>query len=825
MKKMARWAISLLLIISLAIPAVAAEVNADSDVQNGETVVMTTEAEDESFPVSTTETEAVEEDSTETETASETATETKRETEIMADAELKDTVAAQPDTEAEDPEPGEEPGTEEKPGTEADPEPEETAAELIEKLSKVNVVLKKAECTAFKEITVQWEEAGGMELDGYVVYRKTANTSWARIGMTEDTSYTDTSAEHNQKYYYTVRAYKLIEEKGYQGPYDRNGISCEAAPKAPVITSKLSSATKVQLTWTEVSGADGYKVYLLDAATGKWKTPKVVKNASYMTEIACGQKYTYTVRAFKNENGKELLGNYDKKGVTVQSAPATPVLKEAKSVGTTSIKVSWNAAEGAKYYRVYRKASGEKNYSMLVETAKLEYTDTKAKAGQTYTYTVKSYVSVGKERVYSDFDRKGVSAMAVPAIPIIKEAKSAGYNSASISWSAVSGATNYKVYRKEAGEKNFTLVATTSKLTYTDTGLECGHTYVYTLKAYVVVNGKQISSDYDRTGKSVMPVLAVPVLKQITGNNYESINVSWNRVDGAEGYLIYRKEVGGSWERIAKFNGGTRTSYTDTTADSDKVYVYTVRAYRTVDGESMLSNYDKIGTYWIDYPLLYLPVADDSDEGIMVSWAPIEGADGYLVYRKTKGGSWKRIADVKSSTDTWMDKTAVKNTYYIYTVRAYCKAGGKNFLGSYDTVGSGGAAMDMNVSIKCNHDSSNRVKDYVITIKNRTSKPIVFYNDAVIMNGDTIYDSSPVYYDMDLVNETAWRNGKHTVMNSIVINAGQTRTLVYAVPPEGGSLKKGSNIIFTAIYSYDSHRYGLTAMESLSYAYYFGDAE
>ena len=54
---------------------------------------------------------------------------------------------------------------------------------------------------------------------------------------------------------------------------------------------------------------------------------------------------------------------------------------------------------------------------------------------------------------------------------------------------------------------------------------------------------------------------------------------------------VYRKEKGGSFSRIYETTDGKTTSYVDKTADSNKEYYYTVRAY----SGSYKSAYDTTG--------------------------------------------------------------------------------------------------------------------------------------------------------------------------------------------------------------------------------------
>lgn len=59
----------------------------------------------------------------------------------------------------------------------------------------------------------------------------------------------------------------------------------------------------------------------------------------------------------------------------------------------------------------------------------------------------------------------------------------------------------------------------------------------------------------------------------------------------------------------------------------------------------------------------------NTTRGVKVSWERTLGAAKYLVYRKKKGGIWKKIKTV--STTSWTDKKAKNGEKYSYRVRAY----------------------------------------------------------------------------------------------------------------------------------------------------------
>jgi fibronectin type 3 domain-containing protein len=70
------------------------------------------------------------------------------------------------------------------------------------------------------------------------------------------------------------------------------------------------------------------------------------------------------------------------------------------------------------------------------------------------------------------------------------------------------------------------------------------------------------------------------------------VSVSWDAVEGAEGYAVYRKQEGKHWERIESVDG---LFCTDATAQSGATYVYTVVPFLTENGQVYYGKFDYNG--------------------------------------------------------------------------------------------------------------------------------------------------------------------------------------------------------------------------------------
>jgi hypothetical protein len=138
-------------------------------------------------------------------------------------------------------------------------------------------------------------------------------------------------------------------------------------------------------------------------------------------------------------------------------------------------------------------------------------------------------------------------------------------NSVSLSWSQVSTANGYNIYRNGVKVNSASVVVTT----FTDNNLNSGSTYTYFVKALSTSGAESTSSDsvIART-TGTPPAIQIPnglAAIDITSN---SITLTWQAAAGAETYRIYRDGI-----KIADLN---LISYKDTSLQSGTQYKYQV---------------------------------------------------------------------------------------------------------------------------------------------------------------------------------------------------------------------------------------------------------
>jgi hypothetical protein len=143
----------------------------------------------------------------------------------------------------------------------------------------------------------------------------------------------------------------------------------------------------------------------------------------------------------------------------------------------------------------------------------------------------------------------------------------------SISWSAVPGATGYKVFRA-VGSGTATQVGTTnaSTLTYLNTTAVAGTLYTYTVKAVAAAGDCPAGIPDDG-----WRIHTAPTNVQATdGTLTTGVNVTWGAVSGATSYQILRK-INDSEDDAVPIGTDSASPYLDSTAAAGVTYAYSVR--------------------------------------------------------------------------------------------------------------------------------------------------------------------------------------------------------------------------------------------------------
>ena len=398
---------------------------------------------------------------------------------------------------------------------------------------------------------------------------------------------------------------------------------------------------------------------------GAVNTPDVtVKDANGKTLVK-GTDYTVTYPSGRTALGTYTItitmkGNYSgTKKLTFNIKLGTPAVTVANA--TNGVKVSWNKVSGAKNYTVYRAVYSGGKWSgwtaIKTGVTGTTYTDTSLKSNANVKYTVRAFNGSHSSTYKAS---SSIKFLAAPTVTVSNAA-----NGVKITWNAIAGAKNYKVYKSvytNGAWSGWKAIKTgVTGTTYTDTSVKSNDNVKYTVRAF---NGN-FSSTFKSS--SSIKFLATPTVK--AANAAKGVTITWNKIAGAKTYTVYRAVYsGGKWSGWTEIKTGvTGTSYTDTTVKSGATVRYTVKA---ING-NFRSNVKTGNT--IKYLAQPKVTVAKVSNGIKASWGKITGASGYIVYRRTyANGKWSGWTAIKTTTAvSFTDTTAKKGVTYQYTVRAY----------------------------------------------------------------------------------------------------------------------------------------------------------
>lgn len=187
-----------------------------------------------------------------------------------------------------------------------------------------------------------------------------------------------------------------------------------------------------------------------------------------------------------------------------------------------------------------------------------------------------------------------------------------------------------------------------------------------------------------------------PEIDSIFVVNGNSLKLTWtNKKGNSNQYLLMRKEgKNGIWKEyvrdIKSEYNSDYYSYIDKKVKPGVEYFYALKLYTDDErgiyyeqGVNKETASAKIELEELKIPSLVSAVQVGSQK-VKVTWKSVPKATGYYVYRKYKGGAWRRVGEVTGNTKTSFVDTGMNRDTFYYTVRAVRKINGSVQLSSYN---------------------------------------------------------------------------------------------------------------------------------------------
>jgi fibronectin type 3 domain-containing protein len=400
-------------------------------------------------------------------------------------------------------------------------------------------------------------------------------------------------------------------------------------PTAPDGLKAVGASGQISLSWTAVGGATGYRVFRDGVQIASTASPTFLD-----TGLDNGTAYGYSVLATN-------LAGWSPKSVEVVAtpnviAPSAPVGLVA-APGDGQVTLAWTATPSATSYQVFR------NGTLVGSPTSPTFVDMGLTDAVSYSYTVKALNGAAASGASAAVSCTPVAT--APAAPTNLVA-TPGNASVTLTWSASTGATSYKVYR------GATLLTTQAGTSYVDSAVSNGTAYTYTVVAYRL-NSSASAASSPATATPVAPPLSSPTGLAATPSDTK-VTLTWSSVSGATSYQVLR---GGSLLATTP-----TPSYVDTAVVNGTTYSYTVIAL----GAGAPSAPTAAVTATPAAAIAGAPTGLSGvagDKIATLTWTAVPSATSYKLYRDG-------VLVASPTGNTYTDSNLTNGQTYSYTVSA-----------------------------------------------------------------------------------------------------------------------------------------------------------
>ena len=538
-----------------------------------------------------------------------------------------------------------------------------------------------------KYVKYQWE-SGTKDSEGNITYEKIS-------GATGNT-YTIAASDMGKYIRLVVRG-----RFTYGGKLESKESLVTAAVPKNVKVENTDSGVKV--TWDKISGGSQYTIYRSTYSEGIFGL-----GAGYNSYSSVGTATTNSYTDSSVENGKKY--KY-KVSVTMSGTESDKSAESAEITAALPCQHSWDS--GKETTKAKCETAGVRTYTC--SKCGITKTETIPALGHSYnsgTVTKKATCEEAGTKTFTCSTCWNTKTETLPALGHSYGAatvtKAATCEETGTKTSTCANCNDKKTETIPALAHTFDASNVIKNPTCTEPGLKrgtcktcgqykeekpaaLGHAYSSSFtvdKEATYEAAGEKSRHCVRTGCTARTdVTVIPKLIKITEpvhkaqRTKDGVTVTWNKVENATGYNVYKatKATSGEWSAWSKIKSVSSSilTYTDTNVVSGKSYKYAVSA--TANGEETAYSSNKEIIYLAEPVIKTIEVVDT---GIKFTWNKVSGVEGYIVY-KLVDGEYQQVAVQAQSNTVYVDKKAVNGNTYSYAVASMDRIGNPGSLNKF----------------------------------------------------------------------------------------------------------------------------------------------
>jgi fibronectin type 3 domain-containing protein len=540
-------------------------------------------------------------------------------------------------------------------------------------------------------ITLEWQPVVGV--NEYWLYRATndefTESTLLAPNITE-TTYSDATVIDGQTYYYWVKSNNACGASTESLSVDAANITLDSAP---IETVSNTECGVVNITWTSVSGADEYHVY-----SSENPDPQIPSAANFIgsttstfftdaSPISDTPLY-YWVRSVVDPDELNCVSDWGQSGLGLALAPAATPQNVVAGIEEqcAEIHLVWTVGNNANSsYHILRNDSNDDGTATEIGTTSSTtfIDDGNVEAivpGAVYYYWVYADTSCGES---GNSDVAIGQTQITPVAPSFVNATDSGTssfcNSVEITWHPEATADNYTVWRSTGLIGESVPLEETPNTFFEDITAEPGVVYTY----WVTSTNACASSDIALADSNVGSIgeLLAPTTVSASDSTAScgQIDLTWDEVTLAFGYLIYRSETPTFTDAVL-VDSSDGPAWTDFDPPSyDTQLYYFVSSLAICNDASNLPTLHSpaesgIATAAPITPIDVLATVGTACEQIIVEWTGAPSDQDYDIYRNTSGvlptvgGADLYVSNFPASP--YVDAVGADTTQYHYWVLA-----------------------------------------------------------------------------------------------------------------------------------------------------------
>ena len=178
------------------------------------------------------------------------------------------------------------------------------------------------------------------------------------------------------------------------------------------------------------------------------------------------------------------------------------------------------------------------------------------------------------------------------------------------------------------------------------------------------------------TAENVNAAVSAPTNLKVTEYSDKAAKLSWSKVAGVTGYLVYYSTDNSNFTKLKTINSQSTTSYTVGGLTAGKAYYFALISYTDINGKitksERTSSLKITATSSSSVPApSNLKVAEYSNSAIKLTWTKASDVTGYYVYRSTDGKKYSKIKTLKASTTAYTNTSLTAGQKYYYSIASY----------------------------------------------------------------------------------------------------------------------------------------------------------